>query len=261
MISELTVLLIEDDIEDCNEIENYISLVDGIDLVGITNNTSDALEMVQTFLPHVILLDLELHQGGGNGLLFLQELRQLQLAIHPYILVTTHNTSKVTLESARQLGADFILAKYEAGYSAKYVVEFVRMMKNAILTHSTISNTSQVPLSPNKLEHKLTQRIQRELTLVGISPKALGYRYLTDAILMTIQDPESNLTHALAQEYKKSDASVERAMQNAINRAWRTSDPEDLLQYYTARIRSDRGVPTLMEFIYYYATKIKADIE
>ena len=47
MISELTVLLIEDDIEDCNEIENYISLVDDVDLVGITNNTSDALEMVQ----------------------------------------------------------------------------------------------------------------------------------------------------------------------------------------------------------------------
>ena len=50
-------------------------------------------------------------------------------------------------------------------------------------------------------------------------------------------------------------------MQNAINRAWRTNDPEELLANYTARIRSDKGVSTMMEFIYYYAGKIKADLE
>ena len=39
------------------------------------------------------------------------------------------------------------------------------------------------------------------------------------------------------------------------------NDPEELLANYTARIRSDKGVPTMMEFIYYYAGKIKADLE
>lgn len=60
----------------------------------------------------------------------------------------------------------------------------------------------------------------------------------------------------LGEKYKKSDASIERAMQNAINRAWRTSDIDDLLTYYTARIQSQKGVPTIMEFIFYYANKI-----
>ena len=46
-------------------------------------------------------------------------------------------------------------------------------------------------------------------------------------------------------------------MQNAIEKAWKTSCIEDLKKYYTARISSSRGVPTMTEFIYYYAEKIK----
>ena len=47
-------------------------------------------------------------------------------------------------------------------------------------------------------------------------------------------------------------------MQNAIARAWRTTPIEDLLRYYTARISSEKGVPTITEFIYYYAAKLKS---
>ena len=49
-------------------------------------------------------------------------------------------------------------------------------------------------------------------------------------------------------------------MQNAIKRAWDTNDIDDLLKYYTAYIRPDKGFPTLMEFICYYSNKIKNDV-
>lgn len=252
----LSILLIEDDIDACHEIQSCFDNIEDMELVGITNNAHEALDMVQSFLPDIILLDLELHTGGGNGLLFLMELRQLNLPFTPYILVTTNNVSQITLDSARQLGADFILTKYEDGYSANYVTEFVRLMKSAILSHKSVSNkvNPETPLAITK--PNLTQRIQRELNLVGISPKAVGFQYLIEAIRITVEKPETNLSHTLAIKFAKSSASIERAMQNAINRAWQTNDPEDLLKYYTARIRSDRGVPTMMEFIYYYATKL-----
>ena len=258
---EITVLLVEDDVEECNELQSYADSVNDVNLVGITNNSDKALEMVQSFLPDVVLLDLELHQGGGNGLLFLLGLSRMDLPFRPYIIIITHNVSQVTFESARQLGADFILAKYETGYSAQYVIEFIRMTKSAILSHRESQNASKPPLTPSQREHKIRQRIQRELTLIGISPKAIGLSYLEDAIYQTIQNPEPNIARGLAKKYGKTDASIERAMQNAINRAWRTNDPEELLANYTARIRSDKGVPTMMEFIYYYAGKIKTDME
>lgn len=65
----------------------------------------------------------------------------------------------------------------------------------------------------------------------------------------------------VARKWGKAESSVERAMQNAINRAWNMADTKELLANYTAIIKSDRGVPTLTEFIYYYAMKIRPDFD
>jgi CheY-like chemotaxis protein len=226
-------------------------------LQNVTGNSAEALRMVQSGLPDVVILDLELHRGGGNGLLFLDGLKKLSLSLRPYILVTTNNSSFITLEQARRMGADFILAKYETAYSAQYVIEFLRMMKATILSTGS-AGTSEVE-SKDQRDRRTIQRIQRELDLIGISPKAIGYQYLTDAILETFRDPAPNLCRRLSEKYHKTDVSIERAIQNAINRAWRVSDPEDLLAHYTARIRSDKGVPTMMEFVHYYANMLKLE--
>ena len=130
----LRVLLVEDDATSCMEINDYISRLDDVTLVASTNNASTAIEYMKEFLPDAVILDLELHQGGGDGLFFLAQLQQLELSKHPYILVTTNNSSNITYESARQLGADFILAKYQENYSSQYVVEFLRIMKKVIFS-------------------------------------------------------------------------------------------------------------------------------
>lgn len=259
---ELTVLLVEDDQKACRDIQNYTDSVEEIRITGVTNSSSDALKMTQQKLPDVVILDLELHLGGGNGLFYLQGLKNLSLPKKPYVLITTNNSSIITLEQARNLGADFIMAKYESDYSAQYVIEFLRMMKATILTAALSSSTNPSEIvSDDQRNRRLTQRIQREreLDLVGISPKAIGYQYLTDAILETYHNPGPNLCRRLSEKYKKTDVSIERAMQNAINRAWRTSDPDDLLEHYKARVRSDKGVPTMMEFVYNYVNMLKLE--
>lgn len=255
-MDELSILLIEDDQVTCNEIRDCIGSVDDMSLIGITDNMNDALDLVQSTLPNIILLDLELHRGGGNGLLFLQKLSQIKLPVEPFILITTNNTSQSVFTTARQLGADFILTKYESGYSPQYLIDFLHIMKDTILAQHSASVSFQQNMTPDKTEDNLIKRIKRELNLIGISPKAVGFKYLVDAILYTIQDSAPNISRRISRKYNKTEASVERAMQNAINRAWQTNDPDDLLKYYTARIRSDRGVPTLMEFIHYYASQL-----
>ena len=213
---------------------------------------------MKSTLPDVVILDIELHHGSGNGLLFLAKLNTLQLSMRPYVLITTNNSSNVTYDFARQLGADFIMSKHKADYSAQYVIEFIRMIQHTLLTRqpSKTENLTEEDLFEKNLP-LYTRRVYRELDWVGISPKNIGYNYLADAILLILKNPSANVYRELAENYKKSDASVERAMQNAINRAWRFSDIEELLTHYTAKIRSEKGVPTTLEFVYYYANKIK----
>lgn len=258
MDKKLSVLLVEDDIAACEEIRQYIDEIDDVILVGMTNNSSKALHHVKDSLPEAIILDLELHKGYGNGLQFLKDLNQLNIPFHPYILVTTNNSSIATYEFTREQGADFIMYKHQEGYSGKSAVDFLRLVKNVIFSkidsacpeHKTIESADQ------KFK-RITRRINLELDRVGVSPKHIGYKYLTDAIQIVINKPTSNLCAIIGSKYGKTEASVERAIQNAIDRAWRISDIEDLLKYYTARINSEKGVPTITEFVYYYANKIK----
>lgn len=257
----LAILIIEDDVAACRELRQYIENISDLKLVGITGDVEKAISMVQSTLPDVVILDIELHHGAGNGITFLAMLNALNLPLRPYILITTNNSSNVTYESARSLGADFIMSKHKPDYSAQYVIEFIRMIQHAIMNRKP-TTTEIMPVEDN-FETNIpayTRRIYRELDWVGISPKNIGYRYLADAILLIIRNSSANVYKEVAEMYKKSDASVERAMQNAINRAWRHSDIEELLTHYTAKVRSEKGVPTTLEFVYYYANRIKTDM-
>lgn len=258
MRPELNILLIEDDLETCKNFKEYIALVPDIELVDTTNNSYRGIELVKESAPDIIILDLELNEGSGNGLLFLQDLKNAALPFKPYVLVTTNNSSSTTYEFARQLGADFIMSKHQNDYSEKNVVDFLRMMKEAILGRRTTPAPDNENAQPSEPSLKLLQRlISKELDVIGISPKALGYNYLTDAIILVIKGNTHGICNTLATKYKKTDFSIERAMQNAINKAWRTTDIDDLLTHYKAKISSEKGVPTLTEFIHYYAKKVK----
>lgn len=260
MKAPLTILLVEDDPTACQNISKIIDDFEDLLLVGITNNATRAIELIKDTLPDAIILDLELHIGSGNGLSVLQGLTQMGLPKKPYILITTNNSSVVTYESARQMGADFIMSKHQADYSEQNVIDFLRMMHQVIQKNRTKAEMARVTTeSPDQYNKRIRKRIMTELNMVGISPKAVGYQYLVDAIQMIIKKPAQNLCCIIGEKYSKTESSVERAMQNAINRAWKTSDLNDLLVNYTAHIHSSKGVPTITEFVYYYANKIKND--
>lgn len=257
MERELHILLIEDDPDTCRNFAEYIDTKSEVVLTGITNNSYRAIDLVKEGVPDAVILDLELNEGQGNGLMFLQELETLSLPFKPYVLVTTNNSSATTYHFARKTGADFIMSKHQEDYSEKRAVDFLCMMKQTIQSIRNTPDSTKQASSSAPSNKQLMRLISLELDAVGISPKAIGYQYLSEAVLLIIQGQPHNICSTLAKQYKKTDSSVERAMQNAINKAWRTTDIEDLLKNYTARINSDKGVPTLTEFIHYYANKIK----
>lgn len=253
----LTVLLVEDDQDACRAFTSYADSLEEIVIVGVTGSAVQAVQDMQDLLPDAVILDLELHHGQGSGFDVLQGLDSLSRPSKPYVLITTNNSSRITYEYARQLGADFIFSKHQTDYSEKSALDFLLMMKSAIQSASPPAADARSGL-PNEKNQRIYRRVIAELTHIGISQKAKGYQYLIDAILLLIDAPQQQrLSSVIGSKYGKTEASVERAMQNAINRAWKTTDIDDLLRYYEARINSERGVPTSTEFIYYYANKIR----
>ena len=259
----LSVLLIEDDKKDCNEFVKLIDESEDIRLIGVTSNEKKALEYVKDHIPDVIILDLELHKGSGNGISFLEELNEICIQLSLFILVTTNNVSRITHERVRQLGADFIMVKCQEDYSAESVVEFLRSIKMTIqeIKDKTKekANTPEISdKSPGEIKKRQEIRTCAEIDNIGVSPKVLGRSYLVEAIMHKIDDKPDPYA-LIAKKHGKTNASVERAMQTAINKAWNSTSVDELLKHYKSKIHSDKGVPTVMEFICYYANKIRVE--
>ena len=257
---KLEIFLVEDDQQVCREMSDLILNSNDLILVGVTNDSKEATNMIRDKLPDAIILDLELHNGSGSGLEVLQDLYVSPLPKTPYILVTTNNSSSMTYDLVRKFSADYILSKHQKNYSSGTVLDFLRLVKPVILSNHCESSGFCSTTTETKEQHdrRIARRIALELDNVGISQKSVGYTYLAEAISAMISDPEqNNICTAIAENHRKSEPSVERAMQNAINRAWKTCDIEELLAHYTAKISSARGNPTLLEFVYFYANKLR----
>ena len=72
MKSVVSILLVEDDTRTCRELEACLDGESELELLGITSSSIEAFQMVCDMLPDVIILDLELHEGGRKRLVSTQ---------------------------------------------------------------------------------------------------------------------------------------------------------------------------------------------
>lgn len=257
----MKLLIIEDDVNECNDFVNSIKDREDIELIGITDSDIEGLKLVKLKHPEGIVLDLELNNsktGNTDSLGFISSLKKLKLNYEPIVIVTTHINSKRTYDILHKNGVDIILYKNHPNYSSNYVL-------NKFIALREVAPQKTVQVLKEELENsenKISEYICNELDLIGVTAKMKGRKYIHDAILYLIQNPNSdiNVIRYLTKEYKKSGNTITNGIQNAIIHAWRVTPVDDLLEYYTARINHETGIPTPMEFIYYYVDKIKKEL-
>ena len=254
----MKILIIEDDVNECNNFANSIKSRQDFELVAMTDSDIEGLKYVKLKHPEGIVLDIELNNstsGNTDSLGFLTELRKLNLNYKPIIIVTTHVNSKRTYEIFHRDGAELILYKDHPNYSADYVL-------NKFLNLRQLSPKQTVETLKEELkesENKISECIYQELDLIGVTSKLKGRQYIHEAILYLIENENKgdNVIRYLTKIYKKSGNTITNGIQNAIIHAWRVSSIDDLEKYYTARVNYETGIPTPMEFLYYYRDKIK----
>ena len=255
---KMKILIIEDDVNDYRLFEQAVQTRDDVEIVDITDSDIEGLNLVKIKRPEAIVLDLELNNsinGSTDSLDFLSNLKKLNLNYEPILIVTTHVNSKRTYEILHRNGVDLILYKDHPKYSADHVINSFLNLRKAS------PNVNTVPIKEviEDEENKLINIIDSEMNLIGITSKLKGKDYIKDALIFLINNGKSqgNVTQYLTNKHKKSGNTITNGIQNAIIHAWRISPTEDLEKYYTARINYETGVPTPMEFLYYYADKIK----
>lgn len=257
----MTILLVEDEIEECIKFQNYIKNRKDVKLVGTVDSEEKALEYIKIYIPDGIILDIELNNGKGSGLEILEKLKELRLPIKPLIIITTNISSKSVYTYAHKNGADLIFHKLKEDYSPELVINNILLLKENIIAnnYSVGLNKTEAPID---YKNKISERINRELDLVGINSHLVGRKYIHDAVIYILENDSNgeNVFLHLAKVYKKGNSTIGRSIQTAIEHAWRNSSIEDLEKYYTAAVNYNTGVPTPTELIYYYVDKMKKEM-
>lgn len=254
----LSVLIVEDDVNECEIYKKIINGRDDVKLISITNSSTKAIDEVKKNRPDAVILDLELNDGEGSGFEFIEKIKEQGLAKIPSIVVTTNVHSDSVYDFCHKNNIDFVFYKGQNGYSRENVVNTLLLLRSYEPTTKIINVNKEV-----NIEELITSKINKELDLIGIATHLSGRKYIVDAILYIIQtegeDKVSIIQH-LVGKYKRSSSTISRAIQNAILHAWRITPIEDLSKYYTARVNYETGIPTPTELLYYYSDKIKKEL-
>lgn len=252
----MKIIVIEDDLEECNKILECSKQRKDIELVGITDSDIDAIKLVKAKNVEGVMLDLELNDsknGNTDSFGFLDSIKNIRNK--PIVIVTTHVNSPRTYDLLHRNGVELILYKDHPGYSPNQA--FNKLISLRKIVEPVIENTVENEMKSQ--EERVSECINNELDLIGITQNLKGRQYIHDAIMFLIQNEGSDesLTQYLSKIYKKSSSTITNGIQNAIIHGWRVSAIEDLEKYYTAKVNYQTGLPTPMELIYYYVSKIK----
>jgi two-component system response regulator (stage 0 sporulation protein A) len=261
----MKIVLIEDDVAACRDFADYARTRTDIDFVGMTGKSDEGLKLVKDKLPEAVILDLELNAGAGSGYDFLEEFSKTEFSIRPIVVITTRNRSDaVYTQLHARYDLNWIFYKLQQGYCPEMVIRHLLRFREFYHLQGSGGSAITTLETPEEQKSRIMSRIKAEMDAIGISMRLKGRKYIEEAVHLLIINNESGsetVFQDVAQYQKNSYNNIIRAIQTAINDAWRNADDiEELLKLYTAPVRKDKGTPTPTEFVYYYADKIRCDM-
>jgi len=261
----MKIVLIEDDVAACRAFADFASTRTDIVFVGMTGKSDEGLQLVKDKLPEAVILDLELNMGAGSGYDFLAEFYKTEFNIRPIVVITTRNRNDtIHTQLHAKYDLNWIFYKLQQGYCPEMVIRHLLRFRE--FYHLQGSGGSEITTleSPEEKKNRIMSRIRAEMDAFGISIRLKGRKYIEESVYLLInKDSRDSETvfQDIAKTHKSGYDNIIRAIQTAINDAWKNADDiDELLKLYTAPVRKDKGTPTPTEFTYYYADKIRREM-
>ena len=215
------------------------------------SNGEEALALISTTLPDIVIIDVLLSKLDGIGVI-----RQVKKELGedaPIFIVTSIVSNHNMLLEANNAGASMCMIKPVNTESLVYHIE------NLLPNDLEIFSASAEDYPANDLESQVTKIIHQ----IGVPAHIKGYQYLRTAIILTVNDSDiiNSVTKILyptvAKKYQTTTSRVERAIRHAIEVAWDRGDVEVLNSYFGYTIQINRGKPTNSEFIAMIADNLR----
>lgn len=205
MSPSIRVVIADDDASERTRMVKALGNQPGIEVVGQAGNGREALQLSSRLRPEVIVCSMIMPQLDGFGML--QQMQQ-----------QPQDGAKVILYSPLKRD-DLVSRAFRLG-AAHYMVKPMDGLSLASAIRTVQEQPGGIP--PEHTQRALVGLLQQ----MNIPPHVSGYRYIRQAVELTLAHPEAvlNVTQLLyplvAARENSSAARVERAIRHAIRVAW-----------------------------------------
>lgn len=186
--------------------------------VRTSRDGNETLELVRTFAPEVLVLDLML--PGLDGISLLQ--RMAVAGGKTKVLATTSFVSDYLTDTMEKLGVGYVMHK----------------PCNMKALAARIIDLTQYLHMPAVSRPDPRVTVSNLLLSLNVPTKLRGYGYLRQAVLMMAKDPRQSITKelypAVAVSCGGTAAQVERSVRSAIQAAWDNRDEQVWRLYFQA---------------------------
>ena len=241
-------ILIADASEDFRDaLADAINAEEDLQLVGAADSGQEALSLIDSLSPDVLVTDLVLTHLDGLGLLSALSDRDNP----PAAIVMSSLFNDAVVTACSEFGASYFMLK-----PLDYGALFTRVRQIAAHRRGASQpGTQGLSIASQQKEPSLEAMVTEIIHEIGVPAHIKGYQYLREAIIITVNDMEAInavtkvLYPAVAKRFGTTPSRVERAIRHAIEVAWDRGDLEVLQKYFGYTVSNIKGKPTNSECI------------
>ena len=269
MNEKITVLISDDNNEFATTLANYLEKDEDMQVVGMAKDGEEALSIISTLKPDVVLLDVIMPHLDGLGVL--ERLSSMRLEKRPIcIMLSAVGQDKIT-QKAITLGAQYYVVK---PFDIEVLIKRIKELRyyqpstnrGSFIVKETKSQYIDIPQQiDKKSEDGLEALVTNIIHEVGVPAHIKGYTYLRKAISDVFYNNEylGQITKLLypeiAKYYQTTSSRVERAIRHAIEIAWNRGNIEAIDHIFGYTVNAAKAKPTNSEFIAMNADKLQLD--
>ena len=265
-MAELKIVIAEDNPLMMELLSSILEEEDGFVVVGKADNGEDAYQMIMEKGPDLVLLDVIMPKLDGISVL--EKVRAARSGKNmPAVIIVSAAGNETVASAAFRNGASYYILK---PFDREILLDKIHLVAEERIRTKTVSVVREKPAETyfakgDYIRQNLEDDVTQLLHEIGIPAHIKGYKYLRDAITISVEEKEmlvsvtKVLYPTIAKKHGTTSSRVERAIRHAIEVAWSRGQLEMIHEIFGYTVNSGKGKPTNSEFIALITDKIRLD--
>lgn len=145
--NKTTIIIGDDNLELCKQMKSYLQNFKNLEILGVTSNGEEQLEMIKVLKPNIVITDLK-RDKGISGFEVLKKCHELQLTESKFIVATAAHYHE-TISKLNDIGINHILFK---PFTFDNLIQEIEEIQNEEDNSLTIVNNDICPVKKNFID-------------------------------------------------------------------------------------------------------------